>query len=359
MIYQLARRALFALDAERAHSLTLNALASGERFGFGTVLAQRANAVPVQCMGLQFPNPVGLAAGFDKNGSCIDALAKLGFGFIEVGTVTPKAQPGNPKPRIFRLPEAKAVINRLGFNNEGLPGLQRNLDCTRFTGILGINIGKNRDTATENALDDYLIGLRAVYARASYVTINISSPNTQGLRDLQGKAALTRLISELKNAQINLQSTHKKRTPLVLKIAPDLTATELDDIAEVLNEVRIEAVIASNTTTGREGVAHLPNSMETGGLSGAPLMQRSTEVLANLRSRLVPEIALIGTGGICSGTDALAKVRAGAELVQFYTGFIYQGPALIADCVNTMAEHSAVTAKHRSPTPRASAQETQ
>ena len=359
MIYQLARRALFALDAERAHTLTLKALASGESLGFGTLLAPRIHAKPVQCMGLSFPNAVGLAAGFDKNGSCIDALAKLGFGFIEVGTVTPKAQPGNPKPRIFRLPEAKAVINRLGFNNEGLPGLQRNLDCTRFTGVLGINIGKNKDTANENALDDYLIGLRAVFARASYVTINISSPNTQGLRDLQGKAALTRLISELKNAQINLQTTHKKQTPLVLKIAPDLSEAELDDVAEVLNDVRIEGVIASNTTTARDDVAHLPNGMETGGLSGAPLMQRSTEVLAQLRSRLVPEIALIGTGGICSGTDALTKVQAGADLVQFYTGFIYQGPALIADCVNTLAAHAAASAKHRSPAARASVLETQ
>lgn len=345
MIYHLARRALFALDAERAHTLALKALASGESFGFGTLLAPRMTAKSVQCMGLKFPNAVGLAAGFDKNGSAIDALSKLGFGFIEVGTVTPKPQPGNPKPRIFRLPEAKAVINRLGFNNEGLPGLQRNLDCTRFSGILGINIGKNKDTANASALEDYLIGLRAVFARASYVTINISSPNTQGLRDLQGKAALTRLISELKNAQINLQTTHQKRTPLVLKIAPDLSEVELDDVAEVLNDVRIEGVIAGNTTIARTGVEHLPNSGEAGGLSGAPLMPRSTQVLADLRKRLVPEIALIGTGGICSGADALAKVGAGAALVQFYTGFIYQGPALIADCVNALAEHRASSGK--------------
>jgi len=358
VIYQLARRALFALDPERAHTLTLKALASGEHLGFGTLLAHRNHASPVQCMGLNFPNAVGLAAGFDKNGSCIDALAKLGFGFIEVGTVTPKAQPGNPKPRIFRLPEAKAVINRLGFNNDGLPGLQRNLDCTRFDGILGINIGKNKDTPNEHALDDYLIGLRAVYARASYVTINISSPNTQGLRDLQGKEALTKLISELKSAQSSLQSTHQKRTPLVLKIAPDLTETELDDIAEVLNDLRIEAVIASNTTTARDSVAHLPNGFEAGGLSGAPLMHRSTQVLAGLRSRLVPEIALIGTGGICSGKDALAKVQAGAALIQFYTGFIYQGPALIADCINTLAKHAMVNSKPRTALPRNTALET-
>jgi dihydroorotate dehydrogenase len=281
---------------------------------------------------------VGLAAGFDKNGDAIDALGMLGFGFIEIGTVTPIAQAGNPKPRVFRLPSALAVINRLGFNNAGLIGLQRNLECSRYRGILGINIGKNKDTPNEHAIDDYRACLQAVYASASYVTINISSPNTQGLRALQGKDALAALLSELKNEQLKLKDRHQRHVPLVLKIAPDLKSDELDDMAEVINASGIEGVIGTNTTLARDGVAQLPNGEESGGLSGAPLLSKSTKILAALRQRLRPELTLIGTGGITQGADAVAKFAAGAELVQFYTGFIYRGPELIAECVRALAD---------------------
>jgi dihydroorotate dehydrogenase len=336
-MYALARRALFALDAERAHTLTLQALVHAERIGLGTVFAGKVQQLATRCLGLEFPNPVGLAAGFDKNGEAIDALAKLGFGFIEVGTVTPKAQPGNPKPRVFRLPEAQAVINRLGFNNAGLPGLQRNLARSQFSGVLGINIGKNKDTDNADAVQDYLQCLRAVYARASYVTVNISSPNTQGLRALQGKQALTKLLGELKDAQQQLAVQHAKHTPLVLKIAPDLSDAELDDIAQVINDARIEGVIASNTTLARDGLPDGAFARESGGLSGAPLRTAATRVLAGLKQRLHKDIALIGTGGICHGADAAEKARAGATLVQFYTGMVYRGPALIAECVDAIA----------------------
>jgi dihydroorotate dehydrogenase len=336
-MYQLARPFLFALDAEKAHGLGLAAIEAAYRTGLNPLLASRPKSQPRTVLGLQFENPVGLAAGLDKNAAHVDALASLGFGFIEVGTITPKAQPGNDKPRMFRLPQANAVINRLGFNNGGLPLLQKNLERTRYRGVLGINIGKNKDTPNEKALDDYLIGLRAVYARASYITVNISSPNTQGLRDLQQVDALTRLLSELRNEQSKLQTQHRKATPMLVKIAPDLTETDLDDIAAVVNSTGFEGVIATNTTIERSAVLHLKHGSEPGGLSGAPVFASSTQVLRGMKARLKKSVALIGVGGILSGADAAAKISAGADLVQFYSGLIYRGPALIAESVNAIA----------------------
>lgn len=339
MLYACTRPLLFALDPERAHGLALEALQKAYRFGLLPLLSRPARALPVEVLGLKFANPVGLAAGLDKNGECIDALAALGFGFIEVGTVTPRPQPGNPRPRMFRLTQAKAVINRLGFNNGGLVALQRNLETARYSGVLGINIGKNKDTANADAVNDYLTGLRAVYARASYVTVNISSPNTSGLRDLQQFDALKRLLGELRNAQIQLAGTHGKSTPMLVKIAPDLSDSELDDIADVVRDTGFEGVIATNTTLARSAVAHLPQAQEAGGLSGAPVFESSTAILRKLRARL-PDVALIGVGGILSGADAAAKMQAGAQLVQFYTGMLYRGPALIAECVNAIRERT-------------------
>ncbi len=336
-MYQLARPFLFALDAEKAHGLGLAAIEAAYRTGLNPLLASRPKSQPKTILGLPFDNPVGLAAGLDKNAAHVDALASLGFGFIEVGTITPKAQPGNDKPRMFRLPQAQAVINRLGFNNGGLPLLQKNLQCTRYQGVLGINIGKNKDTANDRALDDYLTCLRAVYARASYVTVNISSPNTQGLRDLQQVDALTRLLSELRNEQSRLEVQHGKHTPMLVKIAPDLTESDLDDIANVVNSTGFEGVIATNTTIQRDAVAKLKHGTEIGGLSGAPVFAASTQVLREMKARLKKNVVLIGVGGILSGADAAAKVAAGADLVQFYSGMIYRGPALIAESVTAIA----------------------
>lgn len=337
MLFNCARPLLFALDPERAHGVALNAIEAAYRLGLNPLLSSRPAELRVQLLGLDFANPVGLAAGLDKNGAHIDALASLGFGFIEVGTVTPRAQPGNPRPRVFRLPQAHALINRLGFNNGGLPLLLRNLESTRYSGVLGINIGKNKNTPNHAAAADYLACLRAVYARASYVTVNISSPNTAGLRDLQHFDALKALLSELRNAQLALAGVHAKHTPMLVKVAPDLSPAELDDICEVVRATGFEGIIATNTTLARTAVAHLKHGQEAGGLSGAPVFASSTAVLAALRARL-PEVVLIGVGGILSGADAKAKMQAGAQLLQFYTGMLYRGPALIAACLDAIRE---------------------
>jgi dihydroorotate dehydrogenase len=340
-MYSLARNLLFCLDAERAHDLTLASLEAAYRTGINPLVAVRPAPLPVERFGLRFDNPVGLAAGLDKNGTHVDALAALGFGFIEVGTTTPRPQAGNPRPRMFRLPRHEAVINRLGFNNGGVDALVRNVERARHGGVLGINIGRNKDTPNERATDDYLHCLERVYARASYVTVNISSPNTQGLRDLQEEETLKRFIGTLREAQERLGARNGERKPMLLKIAPDLTETELDSIAAVLLEARIDGVICTNTTIDRGAVAGDPHAGEAGGLSGKPLFAKSTAVLRGMSERLGAAIPLVGVGGIASGADAAAKIEAGASLVQFYTGMVYRGPGLIGECVEALRGSSA------------------
>lgn len=334
-MYALARPLLFAFDAERAHELGLKAIELAYRTGTCPLLASRPKPLPVRVFGIEFPNPVGLAAGLDKNAAHVDALAALGFGFIEVGTITPKPQAGNPKPRMFRLPEHEAIINRLGFNNLGVDALLRNLECVRFGGVLGINIGKNKDTPNERAVDDYLHCLERVYARASYITINISSPNTQGLRDLQEEAALARFIGTLREAQEKLGVQHGRK-PMLLKIAPDLSPVEMDAIAQVVLAAQVDGLICTNTTIAREPIAGHRLAGEPGGLSGRPLFQGSTAVLRGMTQRLGGKLPVIGVGGILSGADAAAKFDAGASLVQIYSGMIYRGPALIGECVEAL-----------------------
>jgi dihydroorotate dehydrogenase len=284
-------------------------------------------------MGLEFANPVGLAAGLDKDAAHIDALARLGFGFIEVGTVTPRPQPGNPKPRLFRLPERQAIINRFGFNNVGLDAFVENVRRASWKGVLGINIGKNADTPVERAVDDYAIGLEKAYPHASYITVNISSPNTAGLRSLQERDSLQALLARLAGEREKLADRHGRRVPLLLKIAPDLQPSDVQAIAEAVHRYEIDGVIATNTSTSRDGVAGLPHAAEAGGLSGAPITQKSTSILKQLHERL-PRLPLVGAGGIMSGADALEKFRAGATLVQLYSGLIYRGPDLVGECVS-------------------------
>ncbi|MDD2702356.1 MAG: quinone-dependent dihydroorotate dehydrogenase, partial [Sideroxydans sp.] len=283
-------------------------------------------------MGLTFPNPVGLAAGLDKNGEVIDALASFGFGFIEIGTVTPRAQPGNPKPRMFRIPEAQGVINRMGFNNNGVDALIENVKRAKFKGVLGINIGKNADTPIEKAAEDYLIGLRKVYAHASYVAVNISSPNTKNLRQLQGGDELDALLEQLKAEQERLAQLHGKYVPLAVKIAPDLDSEQIKQIAALLIKHKIDGVIATNTTLSREGVEGLPHGGETGGLSGAPVREKSTAVIRQLAAELNGALPIIGVGGILKGSDAVEKMQAGAALVQVYSGLVYRGQELVTEC---------------------------
>lgn len=335
--YTLLRPLLFQFDPEAAHHLTIDALKRLQTTPLLGLLGQKTTADPCTVMGLDFPNRVGLAAGLDKNGECVDAWAALGFGFIEVGTVTPRPQPGNPKPRLFRLPEAEGVINRMGFNNAGVDALLGNVANANYRGILGINIGKNFDTPIERAVDDYLIGLRKVYARASYVAVNISSPNTKNLRDLQSGSELGKLLAALKAEQAQLAEQHGKYTPIAVKIAPDLEPEQIQEMADLFRRHRIDAVIATNTTLSRNGVEGLPHGQEAGGLSGRPVRERSTAVLAALAQAMAGEIPLIGVGGIFSGEDARAKIEAGASLVQVYTGLLYQGPALISDCASSLA----------------------
>ena len=336
MLYPFARPLLFALDAETAHHLTLAGLRTAHRLHLPVACASPA-ANPVHVMGLEFPNRIGLAAGLDKDGECIEGLAALGFGHIEIGTVTPRPQPGNPRPRLFRLPERRAIINRMGFNNHGVDALVENVKQSGYKGILGINIGKNFDTPIERAADDYLACLRKVYAHASYVTVNISSPNTKNLRQLQGESELDGLLGPLKREQEALAQRHGRYAPLALKIAPDLDAAQLQVIADALLRHRIDAAIATNTTLSREGVEHLAHADEAGGLSGAPLFGKATDVLGTLSRLLKKEIPLIGVGGVMNGKDARAKLEAGAELVQLYTGLIYRGPALVREAIAATA----------------------
>ncbi len=331
-MFQLLRPALFALDPETAHHATLDALKAAHCLGTLPLLVKRPADDPRTVMGITFPNPVGLAAGLDKNGAYIDALAALGFGFIEIGTVTPRPQPGNPKPRLFRLPEAQAIINRMGFNNDGVDALIGNVQRAKFKGILGINIGKNFDTPIEDAADDYLIGLRKVYPHASYVAINISSPNTKNLRQLQGGDELDALLAQLKAAQEKLAQQHGKYVPLAVKIAPDLDPDQIRQIAALLIKHRIDGVIATNTTLARDGVEHLRHHGEAGGLSGAPVREKSTAVIRQLAAELNGALPIIGVGGILKGPDALEKMQAGAALVQMYSGMIYRGWELVAEC---------------------------
>jgi dihydroorotate dehydrogenase len=323
------------MDAEAAHEATLNALQRAYDCSLTRGLMHSQVSVPTTLMGLRLQNPVGLAAGLDKNGAHIDAMGNLGFGFIEVGTVTPRAQPGNPKPRMFRLPESEALINRLGFNNQGLDAFIANVQRSTWRsrgGIIGLNIGKNADTPIEQAADDYLIGLSGVYPHADYITVNISSPNTKNLRALQGEHELDQLLSQLATRRLALAEQHQKRVPLAVKIAPDLTEEQIDIIAEVLPRHGIDGVIATNTTLAREAVQGQKHAEEAGGLSGAPLHARSLQVIARLRAKLGAEFAIIGVGGIVSGRHAAEKMAAGANAVQLYTGLIYRGPSLVAEC---------------------------
>jgi dihydroorotate dehydrogenase len=330
-VYPLLKPLLFKLDAEQAHDLTLKSLKRAEQFGLLN-LTRRLPDQPKQVMGLSFPNPVGLAAGLDKNAMVIDGMAALGFGFLEVGTVTPRSQPGNPKPRLFRLPEAEAIINRFGFNNLGVDSLIQNVKAAKFKGILGINIGKNFDTPNENAAEDYLTCMRKVYTHASYITVNISSPNTKNLRALQEKDALSSLLARLKSEQNILSQVHGKYVPIALKIAPDLTTEQVEEIAGLLMQHRIDGVIATNTTLARDAVVGLPNAEEAGGLSGAPVKEGSTRVIRTLAASLQNSLPIIGVGGILNGEDAKEKIAAGASLVQLYSGLVYKGPQLIKDC---------------------------
>lgn len=333
--YDLIRPLLFRLDAETAHRLTLPLLAQFARLP----LAAPPRSAPTRVMGLEFPNLLGLAAGLDKDGEAIDIWFSLGFGHVEIGTVTPRAQPGNPRPRLFRLPEARGVINRMGFNNHGIDALLSHVARARRPGILGINIGKNADTPIERATDDYLIGLAKAYAAADYITVNISSPNTKNLRDLQGGAALDHLLASLKTEQTRLADRHGKYTPIAVKIAPDLEPAQITEMADLFRRHRIDAVIATNTTLGRSGVEHLPYGNEAGGLSGAPVFAASTRVLAAFHAALGNEIPLIGAGGVLCGADAQAKRAAGAALVQVYSGLIYRGPALIRECLEALTSN--------------------
>jgi dihydroorotate dehydrogenase len=336
-MYGLARPFLFGMDAERAHAFGLASLEAAYRSGLTGLLASRPQPLPTRAMGLSFPNPVGLAAGLDKNGAHVDSLLALGFGFVEVGTVTPRPQAGNPKPRMFRLPQYHAIINRLGFNNEGVDTLVRNVGrARRRHGLVGINIGRNKDTPNESAASDYLFCMERVYPLADYITVNISSPNTAGLRELQEEQALRRLIGALREAQERLGAQHGKRVPMLVKVAPDLSDDDIEAAARVLGDLGVDGVIATNTTVSRIAVQQHPLARETGGLSGAPLMDKATAVLRMLRTRLPEQIPLIGVGGILSGADAAKKMAAGASLVQLYTGLVYRGPTLIGECADAM-----------------------
>ncbi len=334
--YPLVRRALFAMDPEAAHEATMSALQKAYDCRITRALSHQLPLAPTVLMGLSLKNPVGLAAGLDKDGAHIDALGNLGFGFIEVGTVTPRPQPGNPKPRMFRLPESQALINRLGFNNHGLTQFLHNVarsEYRRNGGILGLNIGKNADTPIENAAEDYLIGLNGVYPHADYITINISSPNTKNLRDLQSSEALDALLGALNARRQVLAEQHKKAVPLTVKIAPDVNADQLQTIAEALTKHAIDGVIATNTTISRQGV----KGQEAGGLSGTPVHEKSLLVIRQLRALLGPTFPIIGVGGVVNGQQAAEKMQAGANAVQIYTGLIYRGPGLIPEAVKAIA----------------------
>ena len=341
MPYALTRPFLFGLDAEAAHDLTLNSIARLQNTPAQCLWAQPRVADPLMLAGLAFPNRIGLAAGLDKNGRCIDGFGAMGFGFIEVGTVTPKGQPGNPKPRIFRLPERQALINRLGFNNDGLAAFVANVQRARSFraggGIVGLNIGKNATTPIERAVDDYLLGLAGVHPHADYVTVNISSPNTANLRALQSDEALDALLSALRARQDELDAAAGRRVPMFVKIAPDLDEAQVGVIAATLLRHRIDGVIATNTTVARDAVRGLPQADETGGLSGTPVLQASNRVIRLLRAALGPDYPIIGVGGVTDAASARSKLEAGADLVQLYTGLIYRGPALVTEAARALA----------------------
>lgn len=338
MCYSFLRPLLFTLPPESAHDFTLHALRLSGRVLPAARVEEQA---PVELMGIRFPNRVGLAAGLDKNGVALDGLARIGFGFLEIGTITPRPQPGNPRPRLFRIEGAQAIVNRMGFNNQGVEALLENVRNARYQGVLGINIGKNFDTPIEAAAQDYLACLDKVYPYASYVTVNISSPNTQNLRQLQGADELDALLAQLKARQAELADGHGRHVPLALKIAPDLDEEQLQSIARALREHRIEAVIATNTTLSRERVKGLPHAAEQGGLSGAPVFESSTAVVRRLAQLLQGEVPIIAAGGILNGADAVAKLEAGASLVQLYSGLIYRGPELVRECARSIANHLA------------------
>lgn len=333
MYYPFVRKALFQLDPERAHELTFRQLSriSGTPLEF--IIRQSVPEKPVTCMGLTFKNPLGLAAGLDKDGECIDALGAMGFGFVEVGTVTPRAQAGNDKPRLFRIVEAEGLINRMGFNNHGVDNLVNNVKKSHFGGILGINIGKNKDTPVEQGKDDYLTCMEKVYPYAGYIAVNISSPNTPGLRSLQYGEALDDLLAAIKNKQLELQQRHQKYVPVAVKIAPDLSEEELIQIADSLVRHNMDGVIATNTTLDRKLIQGLNHCDQVGGLSGRPLQLRSTEIIRMLSNELQGRLPIIGVGGIDSLTAAREKMAAGASLIQIYSGFIFRGPGLIKDIV--------------------------
>jgi dihydroorotate dehydrogenase len=338
--YPLARAALFSMDAEAAHDLTLTSLQKAYDCRYTRKLIAAAPLKACTLLGMPCRNPIGLAAGLDKNGAHIDALGNLGFGFVEVGTVTPLAQPGNPKPRMFRLPRAGALINRLGFNNQGLDAFIANVRKSQWRsqgGVLGLNIGKNATTPIERAVDDYLLGLEGVYAHADYITVNISSPNTQNLRALQGENELGALLAPLNDRRKALADRHGKRVPIVVKIAPDLDTQQIDIIADLLPRHDIDGVIATNTTLSRSAVQGLPHADEAGGLSGPPVHELSLAVIARLRQRLGSGYTIIGVGGVSSGRQAREKIAAGADAVQLYTGLIYRGPTLISECVQALS----------------------
>jgi dihydroorotate dehydrogenase len=339
LLYALTRPLLFSLDAEAAHNLTLKSLRRASALGL-TRAVSRPESDPRTVMGIRFPNPVGLAAGLDKDGAYIDGLAALGFGSIEIGTVTPRAQPGNPKPRMFRLPQAKAIINRMGFNNGGVDAFVANVQASRFyqekQGVLGLNIGKNADTPIERAAEDYLHCLQKVYPYASYVTVNISSPNTKNLRQLQGASELDALLAQLKDAQSRLADRHQRYVPITLKIAPDIDSEQIKNIAGALLRHKIDGVIATNTTLSRSAVEGLPHGGEAGGLSGAPVFELSNIVIRALKAELGDALPIIGVGGIMCGADAKAKIAAGAQLVQLYSGLIYAGPALVRESARAL-----------------------
>ena len=336
-MYTLARQLLFKLSPESSHDLSLDLIGAGGRLGLNGVLCKRPASLPVTVMGLNFANPVGLAAGLDKNGTAINGFAQLGFGFVEIGTVTPRPQPGNPKPRLFRLPEATAIINRMGFNNLGVDHLLSRVRAARYEGVLGINIGKNFDTPVERAQDDYLICLEKVYSHASYITVNVSSPNTPGLRTLQFGDSLKQLLDALAERRERLAAEQGKRVPLAIKIAPDMSDEETALVAAALIESGMDAVIATNTTLSRERVEGLPFGGEAGGLSGAPVLEKSTHIVKVLAGELGGKLPIIAAGGITEGRHAAQKIAAGASLVQIYSGFIYKGPALIREAVDAIA----------------------
>ncbi|EGK10999.1 quinone-dependent dihydroorotate dehydrogenase [Kingella kingae] len=334
MLYDLIRPLVFNFDPEQAHGLTLKTLARAEKCG--VLPCVNPHTQPTTLMGLALPNPIGLAAGMDKNGECIDGLAALGFGFIEIGTVTPRPQAGNPKLRLFRLPEHQAIINRMGFNNDGIDQMIRNIARSQYRGVLGINIGKNATTPIENAADDYLICLEKAYAHASYITVNISSPNTQNLRSLQGGDELSKLLTALKNKQAALATQHSRYVPLAVKIAPDLDEAQIADIAHVVLQTEMDGIIATNTTIDKSALGASPLAQEAGGLSGAPVREPSNRVLKALAQELASKVPIIGAGGVLSGKDAAEKIQLGATAVQIYSGMVYRGPELVKECLTAV-----------------------